>query len=194
MIVGRITIALALLSMGVSGSLRAMEIVEADSQYRDRHYHLRLILVLDAPPDKVQAVLRDYANYPRLDARILEASVTGRPGQGELFLYTKLRACFGVICRNVKRVERVHEGENDLRAIVMPDLSDANSGETHTQLTALDGRTRVSYTTSIVPGFWIPSVIGRPLMLRTLRDASVDLFSKVEQRARTLVIEQGHAK
>jgi hypothetical protein len=42
----------------------------------------------------------------------------------------------------------------------------------------------VRYSTSITPGFWIPSVIGRRWMLRTLEDATTDLFMNVEMRAR----------
>jgi hypothetical protein len=169
-------------------SARSLEIEQADSKYRDKHYQLTLITVVDAPRDRVQAVLRDYYNYPQLDARILEANVLSRPAAHEVLLFTKLRACFGVFCRTVKRVEHVQEQDNDMLASVVPEQSEITSGETRTQLTALDGRTRISYTTSMVPGFWIPSFIGRPLMLRTLRDASIDLFRRVEQQAQMQVL------
>lgn len=187
MIAGRFTIALGLCALGSSGVVHALEIEKIDSKFADKHYQLVLVTVIDAPLEKVQTILRDYTNYPKLDPRILEASVLGRPAPQELLLYTKLRACFGVICRNVKRVERVVEREHELQAVVLPEQSDATSGETLTVLTALGSRTRVSYSTKIAPGFWVPTVIGRPLMLRTLREASVDLFNHVEKQAQVRV-------
>jgi hypothetical protein len=42
----------------------------------------------------------------------------------------------------------------------------------------------VRYTTAVAPKFWVPTFIGRPLMLRTLREASLDLFRNVEARAK----------
>jgi hypothetical protein len=175
----------AVMLCAICSNAQSLEIEQAESKYLDKHYQLTLVTVVDAPRDRVQAVLRDYYNYPQLDSRILEANVLSRPAANEVLLFTKLRACFGFFCRNVKRVEHVRERDNDMLATVVPEQSEVTSGETRTQLTALDGRTRISYTTSIAPGFWIPPFIGRPLMLRTLRDASIDLFRRVEQQAQT---------
>jgi len=165
------------------GAAQALEIEHVESKYQDKQYRLALTLVLDVSAERVQAVLRDYRNYPRLDARILEANVLRRESPEVLLLYTKLHACFGVFCRNVKRVERVQERSDDLQAVVLPEQSEVSSGETRTQLTPLGARTRITYTSGIAPGFWIPPFVGRPLMLRTLREASIELFRNVERQA-----------
>jgi hypothetical protein len=119
-----------------------------------------------------------------LDTSILESKVLNRPDEATAMLYTKLRACSGPFCRTVKRVERVHESAFELLAVVVPEESDVLSGRTHTVLQTLDGHTRVRYQTTVSPKFWVPSIIGRPLMLRTLREASLDLFRRVEARAK----------
>ncbi|HYM34023.1 MAG TPA: hypothetical protein VET48_01440 [Steroidobacteraceae bacterium] len=168
-----------------SSMAQAFEIERAETKFQDKQYQLTLALVVDAPIDRVQSVLRDYRNYPRLDARILEAKVLKRDTQDELLLYTMLHACFGVFCKNVKRVERVQEREHELQATVLPEQSEITSGDTRTQLTSLDGKTRVTYVTRIAPGFWIPPFVGRALMLRTLRETSIGLFRNVEQKARS---------
>ncbi len=175
-------IAAIVLSMSCSAA-HALTVEHLDSKYRDRQYQLTLVAVIDAPRERVQDILRDYAHYPKLDARIVEATVISRDGPHEVVLSTKLRACFAVFCRTVKRVERVQERDNELLAKVLPAQSEVTSGETHTQLQALGEQTRVSYSTSIAPGFWIPPLIGRALMLRTLREASLDLFRRVEHEA-----------
>jgi hypothetical protein len=106
-------------------------------------------------------------------------------------LETKLRLCLGWFCRNVSRVERVEESQHALAAMADPSRSDVKYGETHLQLsTGEHGSTLVRYSTSITPGFWTPSVFGRRWMLRTLEDATTDLFMNVEMKAREEVKEK----
>jgi hypothetical protein len=163
----------------------AFEIEKSETRYADRRYQCELSVKLDAPPDKVEAVLRDYERYPSLDTRILQARVLERPEPNVVVLETTVRVCFGWFCRNVNRVERVQESEHALAATADPSRSDVKFGETSTQLSPdADGGTLIHYRTSITPAFWIPSVVGRRWMLRTLEDASGDLFMNVEMRAK----------
>ena len=163
----------------------AFEIEKSETRYADRRYQCELSVKLDAPPDKVQAVLRDYERYPALDTRILQARVLERPEPDVAVLETTVRVCFGWFCRNVTRVERVQESEHSLAATADPSRSDVKFGETSTQLSPDEnGGTLVHYRTSITPAFWIPAVVGRRWMLRTLEDASGDLFMNVEMRAK----------
>jgi polyketide cyclase/dehydrase/lipid transport protein len=179
-------IALALAAASLwAGAAGAFEIEHSETRYADRRYQCDLNIRLDAPIDKVEAILRDYERYPALDARILEARVTGRPAPHVATLETTLRVCMGWFCRNVKRVERVEESEHALAATADPSRSDVKYGETRMQLSpGENGGTIVHYRTSITPAFWIPSVVGRRWMLRTLEDATGDLFMNVELKAK----------
>jgi uncharacterized membrane protein len=169
----------------------AFEIEKSETRYADRRFQCELSVKLDAPPEQVQAVLRDYERYPSLDTRILQARVLERPEPNVVVLETTVRACFVWFCRNVTRVERVQESEHALAATTDPSRSDVRFGETHTQLSPDEnGGTLVQYRTSITPGFWIPSVVGRRWMLRTLEDASGDLFMNVEMRAKKAAEQQ----
>lgn len=163
----------------------AFEIEKSETRYVDRRYQCDLSVKLDAPPDEVEAILRDYERYPSLDTRILQARVVERPGPNVAVLETTVRVCFGWFCRNVNRVERVEESKHALAATADPNRSDVKFGETQMQLAADEhGGTLVHYRTSITPGFWIPSVVGRRWMLRTLEDATSDLFMNVEMQAK----------
>lgn len=175
---------LLFLLVSVSVPARSFEIESSTAQYRDRHYQFELVAVLDAPVDRVQAVLRDYERYPDLDPRILRARVLERPTDYSAVLETIVRACFGPFCRNVRRVERVEEAPLELSAVTDPKRSDVRYGETRTMLSESGGRARISYRTSVEPGFWIPPFVGRRWMLRTLEDATTDLFMNVEMKAK----------
>jgi uncharacterized membrane protein len=168
-----------------SAAAGGFEIEKSETHYSNRRYQCELSVKLDAPPDQVQAVLRDYERYPSLDTRILQARVLERPEPNVVVLETTVRVCFVWFCRNVTRVERVQESQHSLTAKADPSRSDVKFGETHLQLEPDEhGGTRVSYSTSITPAFWIPSVVGRRWMLRTLQDATGNLFMNVETKAR----------
>ena len=161
----------------------ALTIERSESRYVDKHYQFEFVAILNAPVDRVEAVLRDYENYPKLDARIIEARVEERPNEHTAMLATTVRACFGPFCRNVKRLERVEESPLGLKAVSDPARSDVKFGETHTMLSVSEGRTRVSYRTAITPAFWMPPIAGRRWLLSTLSDATVDMFKNVELEA-----------
>lgn len=168
----------------LSPAALAFDIQHSHASYVEEEYRFEFTAVLDAPIDYVEIVLRDYEHYPALDSRILEAHVLDRPTMNVATLATTLRACFGPICRSVRRVERVEETPHGLLAVTDPQRSDMELGETRTQLEEAEaGRTRVIYRTRLRPDFWVPALVGRRMMLTTLEDATVDLFRNVEKTA-----------
>lgn len=185
-------ICLAIAALLAIAPAHAFTIEHSKSHYVDRQYRYEVVVTLDAPPERVEAVLRDYERYPDLDSRILRARVLERPADNVAVLETLLRACFGPFCRNVRRTERVEESPHALTAITDASRSDVKFCETHTTLSPVEGGgTRVNYRTSVVPGFWIPPLVGRRWMLRTLEDATSDLFMNVEMRAREAEADSG---
>jgi len=179
-----ITTLIALLVLAVALPARAFTVERSEARYADERFQYELVVRLDAPIDKVDEVLRDYSKYPSLDDRILTSKVLARPAEDVVMLETTVRFCLGPFCRNVKRVERVEESKYVLLAVADPTRSDVEFGETRSELTpALHGTTRVKYVTSVVPGFWVPAVGGRRMMLKTLERATSDLFMNVEKKA-----------
>lgn len=175
--------ALALVGNCAFGCVQAMNIDRLHTEYADGEYRLEMVAVVAAPPERIAAVIRDYARYRDLDSRILEARVLERSGADRLLLFTRLDVCFVVFCREVQRVEDVQEFPNGLHALAVPDRSDVRHGETRTEFTPDAAGTRIHYTTSIAPKFWVPTWFGRRWMLQTLRDATVALFTNIETRA-----------
>lgn len=182
---------LLLLIMGLSAvPCDALEVEQLQARYRDGEYQLTLTATLNAPLHAVETVLRDYAGYPGLDSRILTAQVLSRADHNQLELFTRLNVCVAFVCRKLERVEHVEERPGELVATIIPERSDAERGSTHTQLIAIKTpqgeRTRVIYRSQIVPKFWVPALVGRSLMLRNFREATISLFDHIEQRANVL--------
>jgi len=161
----------------------ALGIDHIETQYRDGEYRLTMTATLAAPLLRVEQVIRDFGKYPQLDQRILESRVLARPAPDQIELFTRIQVCVAFLCRKMERVETVHVRAGEILASVQPARSDASRGETHTELTADGEHTHLRYTTYIVPKFWVPGLFARPAMLRQLHDATVSLFTHVEQRA-----------
>ena len=174
----------AALAIGPMHDVGAFELQRAEPRFIDGEYRFEMTAVLDAPVDDVERILRDYANYPTLDSRILDAKVLERPDERTAILATTLRACFGPVCRTVRRIERVEESPRNLLALTDPERSDMKFGETRMELSTTDaGKTLVAYRTRLQPDFWIPALVARRMMLSTLEDATIELFRSVEQQA-----------
>jgi hypothetical protein len=140
-----------------------------------------------AQPQAVARVLTDYAHYPALDARIEESRLIATPPGALPRLYTKLKGCLGsVFCRSMVRVETLQKNERELVATAMPELSDVRTSVTHTQWQAGPKGTRVTYTLTLDPKFWVPALFARRAMLDTMRSGTVEMFMSVERVARTL--------
>lgn len=164
---------------------RAFTIEHSEARYADKHFRYELVVTLDAPIDRVDAVLRDYAEYPTLNRRILDAQVLDRPAPDEVTVETTVELCFGWFCRNVTRVERVQESKYVLLAVADPERSDVKFSETRSELSPVQpGATRVKYVTSVVPDFWVPPLAGRRMMLKMLEAETRNLFMSVERKAR----------
>jgi hypothetical protein len=173
----------ALLSVLGMTQLHAMQVTQLHSKYHQGDYQLTLTAVLAAPLTRVQAVLRDYAKYPELDPRIVQAEVLPGSAASQLELMTRIKVCFAFLCRTIERVERVSEQGNVLLAEVIAARSDAERGSTRTELLAQGEQTLLRYTTSITPKFWVPAWVGRAWLLRSLEQATLELFTRIEQRA-----------
>lgn len=162
----------------------AFNIERSEARYIDKHFRYELVVTLDAPIDRVDEVLRDYTDYPSLNHRILEAKILERPAPDEVTLETTVEVCFGWFCRNVTRVERVQESKYTLLAVADPERSNVKFSETRSELSAgQHGTTRVKYVTNVVPGFWVPPLGGRRMLLRALENETRDLFMSVERKA-----------
>lgn len=164
---------------------RAFTVEHSEARYADKHFQYELVVTLDAPIERVDAVLRDYADYPSLNARILSAKVLERQAPDVVTLETTVEVCLGWFCRDVTRVERVQESTYVLLAVADPERSDVRFSETRSELSpAHHGATRVKYVTNVVPGFWVPAVGGRRMMLKMLETETRNLFMSVEDKAR----------
>lgn len=174
---------LAVFALAGAGSAAALDLRKLEVREQGRKYVVDFDARLAAKPAAVMGVLTDFAIYPRLDARILEARRAGTL-DGKPLLYTRLRGCLGsVFCDDIERWEQLEERPDRLVATAVPGRGDLRYGRTVTELRPEGAGTRVTYRTEFDPAFWMPRWLVRSAMRKTLHDGTLAMFRAIETRA-----------
>lgn len=161
-----------------------IEVEKLDVSYQRDRYVVVFSAQLAAPAAAVGAVLKDYDQYPELDPRITESRVLSRERISRVRLFTRMRGCLGsLMCRSMQRVEEIEEQPDELLATAVLAESDVRFGVTRSHWIANRGGTALTYRLEIMPKFWIPALFGRRLMIKTLREGTLSLFTNVESAA-----------
>jgi hypothetical protein len=175
---------LGVVVLALSPAVDALEVEQLDVSYQKDRYVVVFSAQLDAPADAVGAVLKYYDQYPELDPRITESRVLSRDRLSHVRLFTRMRGCLGsLMCRSMQRVEEIEEQPEELLAIAVLAESEVRFGVTRSHWTANQGGTALTYRMEIMPKFWIPALFGRRLMIKTLREGTLSLFTNVESAA-----------
>jgi hypothetical protein len=176
--------ALALLPFALPAAAMDVEAVEFSDS--DGGYVLTMSARLNASVDKVFAILTDYDRLAELHDTILESRVLSEPADGNTYVFTRIRGCVMLFCRELQRTERVTVQSPVLvEAIVLPETGDFDAGVVRWDLRGLPGgRTHVDYVAEIQPRFWVPPLVGKRLLSAAMRKTTGELFLAVEARAR----------
>lgn len=147
-------------------------------------YRVSADVHLEAPLRAVRAVITDYNHLTRITGAIRESHVVARLADGTTYVHTETRACFALFCNTLVQVQRVTENSpTQIEAVTLPRVSDARSGRTVWDLAEDKGGTRLRYRMSIEPTFWIPPLVGAPIVKSTLQDQARRTARGIEKLA-----------
>ncbi len=167
----------------ISSSACAIEVLRADAACESGVFHIHFEALLAAPVARVAAVLGDYANFVKLDSRIRRVELLGSQPDGAVLMRTRIRACAGVFCRTVERVERVEQVPGGQVAEVIPERSDMRRGVARTSWYQEGAGTVVRYEAEFEPDFWVPGFVAQRSGVRELRESTLRMFMSVEREA-----------
>jgi hypothetical protein len=135
---------------------------------------MRMRIALDAPPAAVFAALQDYQAMPRYnpDLRSVRVEPTGRAGRVRLF--STMHACVLFLCRTLRQGQLMTAEPSArggvLRTQLLPGGGDFKEGRGRFTVKPCRGedlRTCIDVRLELVPGFWVPPVIG-PWAIRSM--------------------------
>jgi hypothetical protein len=147
------------------------------------HFLVRIDMLIDANLEQVRNLLTDYAHLDRLSSSIT----------GSKLLYNKkphyrVRVvtdnCIVFYCRQLVQVQDVTELKNGFILVrVLPESSDFSYGQNLWRIQAQDGGTRVTYSSDLVPNFWVPPIVGTAIFQHELLEESRQLLENLARLA-----------
>lgn len=163
--------ATALLAFGLWVPAAAAGTIERlETAHDSGHYTVSFEVVLDAPRDRVWRIMTDYERLPRVSKIITESRILKQEDANRHRVGVTLEACILIFCKTVKRVvDIVAKPETEITVTENPASPHFRSAVEHWRVTDEDAATRLNYTAEVVPNFFIPPLIGPPVVKYFLR-------------------------
>ena len=138
-----------------------------------------------APVEGVYDVLVDYEGFHRISSFIDETRFLDPVDDGEGLVYSRLKGCIMFFCRTIERIETLEVIPNrQIIATVLPERSDVNYAKATWGFFPEGEGTRLTYHLEVDLGFWIPPVLGPPLIKSLLKSRGNRAALRVEKLAR----------
>lgn len=164
--------------------LSAGEIITAKVNHQDKRFFIEIEALIDADSRVVKRLLTDYNNLTRLNDIIKESYTMYSLDDVNHRVYVKTETCISFYCKSLTQVQDVEElPGNVIVATVVPAKSDFDYAHARWKIMAEDKRTRVFFSSDLKPSFWVPPLIGPPLIESKLRDEALRTFDGLERIA-----------
>ena len=146
----------------------ASQLVRLEVDQNANSYTVYVVMELDAPVDKVRAILTDYAHLDRLNASITASEIIGARSDGTVRLLTRFENCILFFCMTVKRVEDITEdAQGRILVALVPEMSSFRSGQASWEVKSIGSGSRVIHRAKLEPDFWLPPWIGTAILKAT---------------------------
>ena len=165
----------------VSSALQSGERPEIEVVENSGVYTIKVVATVAAPADYVRYVLTDYKHIYRLNPSIIESEVLEQTDDMAT-VRTKVVGCAAYFCEELDRVEKVKILQSgDIYAEVIPELSQFKSGQTHWRIKQKGEYCEVVYNSEMEPGIFIPPVVGKFLIKKSIREGMLTSFRNLEK-------------
>ncbi len=144
------------------------------------HYLFKVETVMEAPADKVRAVVSDYPNLHLLHDVIQESDLSENP-DGHPRVHVRAHPCVLIFCKDLNMVLDMDEQrEGILIGTMVPEVSDFSFGIMRWEIQPLEPqRTRLGYQADLVPAFWMPPIIGPWLLQGKISNLAVKMIENI---------------
>ena len=127
-------------------------------------------LTLSADPQKVQSLLRDYENFPKI-SRIISKSQISYDKSKRKVLSQELKPCFLGFCYSITKIQQLHVNlDGSISAVMIPNQRFFKSGIEQWNVSSDKIGATIEYTANITPSFSVPPYIGVWLIRKFIDD------------------------
>lgn len=167
-----------------SSSAVPADIDQISVDYKNKRYHVDMQARMDTQAERAYAVFTDYPRLKEINDAIIRSDLIEGASPEAQRIHTQVRVCVMGICRVFDQVQDMYKTPpEDLRADVIPELSNLRFGRAQWRIWDEDGRARLHFQAEIEPDFWVPPVIGPWLIKRKLEGEAAQTANGIEKLA-----------
>ena len=161
------------------------EIIESSVSLDSDVYSVDVLVRIEAPLDLVYNAITDYNRLTEINPSIEESYIVETQGAGRYRVYTRIKLCVLFFCKQIRQVQDMVEYGNALvKATLLPESSDFESGSASWDLVEADDATYMQFSAAVDPTFWVPPLIGLWFFER-------EMVNQVLQTARYMEAQAG---
>lgn len=160
------------------------EVVESSVVLDADVYAIDVLVRIEAPLEMVHQSITDYDHLTEINPSIIESFIIVKQGEGRYRVFTKIRLCVMFFCKEIAQTQDIVEhGEALVKATILPEMSDFESGSASWDLVVADGLTYMEFSARVDPSFWVPPLIGTWLFEREMTRQVLETASYMERQA-----------
>ncbi|MGD9000625.1 MAG: SRPBCC family protein, partial [Granulosicoccaceae bacterium] len=169
----------------LSQLLTAGELLNAVVEHKDKRYFIKLDMLIDADPGRVHKLLTDYNKLGRLNDSIKTSEIVYSLNERTHRVRVVTKACVLFFCKTIRQMQDVEQLDNNIIvATVIPEQSDFDYAHARWSIRREKDRTRVTFNADLKPSFWVPPLIGPPVIKKKLYNETLDTIETVERLAK----------
>jgi len=151
---------------------------------RGGDYQISGDVYLDAAPQEVYAELINFQRLPEINPSVRVSKVLKVINAHSQMVYTETVGCVLIFCRTLRQVQRFTElGPQDIVAVTVLGSGNVKHGMSAWHLQADGDGTRLSWTATCEPDFWVPPFIGPHSIEVQLRSQALESMQAIERLA-----------
>jgi len=171
----------------ISSIAGAGEVVKSSVNLDAGIYSVDVLVRIEAPLEVVFQAITDYDRLTEINASIVESYIVETQGADRYRVFTRVKFCVLFFCKQIRQVQDIVEYNPVLiKATILPELSDFESGSASWDLVVADNVTYMQFSTEVDPAFWVPPLIGTWLVEREMTKQVQETAMYIEQKVGTV--------
>ena len=162
----------------------AGEVIESSVALDSGIYSVDVLVRIEVPLEVVFQAITDYDRLTEINASIVESYIVETQGADRYRVFTRVKFCILFFCKQIRQVQDMVEyGPALVKATILPEWSDFDSGHASWDLVVADDVTYMQFSTEVDPSFWVPPLIGTWLIKREMTKQVLETAMYIEQKA-----------
>jgi len=159
------------------------ELITSRITLDEDHYLIYVVMDVEADYKKVYQLLTNYDNLHKISESITASEVI-YAAHPEYVVQVTTYSCISFICQEVVQLQNTTElSRGYIRVSVVAAESDLDYGENLWHIQPYEGGTRVTFSSDMVPGFWVPPLVGTVLFKSKLLEETYAIIEGLETLA-----------